>query len=431
MLKKLKTSYSEFINENLYINSDFQKIIVDLSTNNKDVVASLLMYLFNSDAYPSDSDVNFISLSDEINFLKYPPKNRRNSSGNIYETPSQTNIRIGRLVRRIISGISKIEIDYEGKAIFKDNILSFVGNEQSSKLREIALNANFNFIFGHSRNTMSTSAIIDFGDNQLEVDFINIKQSYNSMSRNIIDYIFASNKSFDVEGEHNVKIKFTNKFYGKKFSQINDSDIETFVNEVMAKIKMSMSPEDAKIKEVNGNDIAFWYKSINLATKIGQLGSSCMVDAPDEYFNIYTKNKNIVSLLILTNNDDKLVGRALLWKLSDGNYFMDRVYCLTQYDEKIFTQYAIDNNYMYRNNGNNNIVKYYKDGQEIDKVDLVVYLTYSEFDYYPYLDTLQYLYLRKDRLTNNYDYDYDYELTDTEGRWSGYEEDYYDEDDDY
>ena len=45
-----------------------------------------------------------------------------------------------------------------------------------------------------------------------------------------------------------------------------------------------------------------------------------------DYFNIYIENPDVCQLLIFTDPNDKLLGRALLWKLEDGSNYMDRIY---------------------------------------------------------------------------------------------------------
>ena len=69
---------------------------------------------------------------------------------------------------------------------------------------------------------------------------------------------------------------------------------------------------------------------------------------------LYTKNKDVVSLLVYVDEDDKVLGRALVWKLDkstcEAQYFMDRVYTNNDSDVNRFLNYARENGWMYRQN---------------------------------------------------------------------------------
>jgi hypothetical protein len=66
---------------------------------------------------------------------------------------------------------------------------------------------------------------------------------------------------------------------------------------------------------VEGDEIAKWYRYENYAENKGTLGNSCMRDKRDSFFEIYTKNPEVCRMLIL-KEDDKILGRALIWKLN-------------------------------------------------------------------------------------------------------------------
>ena len=165
----------------------------------------------------------------------------------------------------------------------------------------------------------------------------------------------------------------------------------------------------------------FEYKS-NIKLEIINGGQYDRTKDCQDFFQIYVTNKN-VSLLILKDKE-KLFGRALLWKLDNGKYFMDRVYTILEPDEIIFINYAIKNGYYYRSNGTNEKINYYFNGEVIDGSETImsVNLDYSDFTYYPYLDTFKYLNIDEKILSNN-PKRHDYILTSTEGRWEGYYDD--------
>jgi hypothetical protein len=93
---------------------------------------------------------------------------------------------------------------------------------------------------------------------------------------------------------------------------------------------------------VEGDDIEHWYWYENYKENSGTLGSSCMAQKRN-LFSIYTQNQDVCKMLIL-KEDDKIIGRALVWKLAsikhmrkdiEGvEYFMDRQYTIKDSDVK-------------------------------------------------------------------------------------------------
>jgi hypothetical protein len=87
----------------------------------------------------------------------------------------------------------------------------------------------------------------------------------------------------------------------------------------------------------------------------GTLGNSCMAKKSG-IFNIYTENPEMCQLLILLNEEDKLIGRALIWKLKSLNIhksdeeviFMDRQYSILESDVEKFRNYAKEKGWSYK-----------------------------------------------------------------------------------
>ena len=158
-------------------------------------------------------------------------------------------------------------------------------------------------------------------------------------------------------------------------STVLDSKIEEFVN----LYKSAIDGEDlSKFELVSGKDIKKWYHENNYDQIRGQLGNSCMrYNKCQNFLDIYTKNPEVCQLLILKSDDekDKIIGRALIWKLTDGNYYMDRIYTINDSDRLLFQDYArinkIENSY----DGNSSL-------------KLEVKLGDYTYEKYPYMDTL-------------------------------------------
>jgi len=158
-------------------------------------------------------------------------------------------------------------------------------------------------------------------------------------------------------------------------STVLDSKIEEFVN----LYKSAIDGEDLNNFElVSGEDIKKWYLKDNYDRERGQLGNSCMrYRSCQDFFDIYVKNPEVCQLLILKPEDDKdkIKGRALVWKLTDGEYYMDRVYTISDSDKILFQDYARINkikNTFDNNSGNS---------------QLIVKLGDYTYQKYPYMDT--------------------------------------------
>lgn len=100
-----------------------------------------------------------------------------------------------------------------------------------------------------------------------------------------------------------------------------------------------------------------------------------------DYFDIYIQNPKVCSLMILKSDVDteKIIGRALVWKLSNGNTYMDRIYTHFDSDVNLFRNYAKQNGWVTHYDN----IKLKHDEMEYYLVDL----ENVDFYYYPYADT--------------------------------------------
>ena len=171
-----------------------------------------------------------------------------------------------------------------------------------------------------------------------------------------------------------------------------DRDLELFVNLYKATID-KLNDKFSFFEEVTGEKIYFWYNYQNYYQRSGTLGNSCMANARASWLEIYTENPNQVSLVIFKSQDDpdKIVGRALLWTLTDGKKFMDRIYAINDSDVQLFRDYAKENGWYskYYNNSSDDNKAYAPDGSNVS-LDLTVNLDKKDYSNYPYLDTLKY-----------------------------------------
>lgn len=211
-----------------------------------------------------------------------------------------------------------------------------------------------------------------------------------------------------------------------------DRDIEEFTNQYKATFDF-INDALNRFDVVTGDKISFWYDHNNYSEEEGTLGSSCMMYKPSDFFDIYTLNQSKVSLVILYDDDGKLEdgryksnhikGRALLWNCdADGEpiIFMDRIYTINDSDVELFKQFAEKNKYWYKTSQNSEHEFMMSNGSENKRPTITVKLESSDFNQYPYLDSLCYLNIESNLISNNQSHiDAQRELNDTGG---GYDE---------
>jgi len=174
------------------------------------------------------------------------------------------------------------------------------------------------------------------------------------------------------------------KFIKKLLPLTTDAQVEDFVNE----LKAVQDNLKEKIELVSGDEIAKWYRSENCYSG-GSLGSSCMVDK--NFFDIYTQNPESVNLLIMKSGD-KIVARALVWKIKTSNpqlgftYYMDRVYTNKDHQEKVMIAFAEKQGWAYRVPGGVYERGVMYQGKKHD-IKMSVQIKKLKYEKYPYMDT--------------------------------------------
>jgi hypothetical protein len=224
------------------------------------------------------------------------------------------------------------------------------------------------------------------------------------------------------------------KLSGESFTE---KQIEDFVNKFKAVMDSKGSFERFEI--VSGEEILKYYNINNYEDfDEGQLGHSCLNNKPHAIFDMYVMNPNIVKLVILkVPGSEKIIGRALLWKVDfylhnddyislededdeeikelitlKGELFMDRIYTSKDSDVDLFKMYAYSINawtkelqtssYKYRED-----FHYWFNVQrngEMKEGNMIVQLDnygFRNFDTYPYLDTFCYYNRDKGLLCND------------------------------
>jgi hypothetical protein len=192
------------------------------------------------------------------------------------------------------------------------------------------------------------------------------------------------------------------KVSGQNFT---DSQIEDFVNKYKAAWdRMNDIFKDFEV--VSGDKIAYWYDCKNYVRRTSTLGSSCMSDVDSDFFDIYVNNPENISMVILKNDTgDKILGRAILWKLDNPKItFMDRIYTTSDSVVQIFKDYCYKNNWYHKVNQNSSSGEL---KSTFDTKDEALSLTLKNerqggYNKYPYLDTLKYFDLSTGVLSSDY-----------------------------
>ena len=186
-------------------------------------------------------------------------------------------------------------------------------------------------------------------------------------------------------------------FIKKVFRNYSDKEIEKF--STLFRNQQSKNLFDFKI--VRGSHILNYYSQDSYLKETGSLGSSCMkYDQCQDWFGLYTENTSTISMLVLVDSKDRLVGRSLLWETPDAK-IMDRIYTID--DENFsffFKKWADENGFLYKREQKwNNTMTFESNGKsQILKIGIT--LDYVYHDNYPYLDTFKFLCLKTNTIYN-------------------------------
>jgi hypothetical protein len=195
-------------------------------------------------------------------------------------------------------------------------------------------------------------------------------------------------------------------------NNIEATDLEKFSNLVKSYISV-IGDEDGEGKKIvfdviNGDKIYDAYFVDNYSKILGtdtNLFNSCMrYDSCRDYLDIYVDNVEVVSLLVASDCNGKVLGRAILWVMHDGKKAMDTIYAHESLTPS-FIQWAHDNNYFYKSRQSchhSDFDKHLTDGCICSPCVILKHFNYSE---YPYMDTLSILednQLRTHNITNEY-----------------------------
>lgn len=188
-------------------------------------------------------------------------------------------------------------------------------------------------------------------------------------------------------------------FIAKLFNNVSSKEVEKFSN--LFRSQAAKAP--FRFEVVKGNAIKdFYYYESYQSSDRGSLGVSCMKhEHCQKFFDLYTENEENVSMLAMFNDNNRLIGRALLWDF-DTHKIMDRIY--TYNDEELsfyFKQWATEHGYYYKSEQNwFNTMFFEQIGSGKKEFKLEVKLPNIKQHYYPYMDTFKFIDLDKGILYN-------------------------------
>ena len=233
--------------------------------------------------------------------------------------------------------------------------------------------------------------------NYYDASYFEISDEKNDM----ISFLPAAKSNLVIDkGENPYESKYRQETkVGRILKKLNDDienkQLEDFVYNFKATWNTIKKDYGANIKVVTGDDITYWYHQDHYNKGDdkggGSLNSSCMrYPEKQNRVKFYSKFPNKIALCILLDNNNKLLARALVWRLDEpaNIIFMDRIYYVKQEHEKILEMYAIKNNMHTKLSGynHNNHMKIYLPREK-----------YTDINELPYLDT----FMRKDDYFTN------------------------------
>ena len=278
--------------------------------------------------------------------------------------------------------IAKMKIYYSDK--FRD-LLTKIASNKSDEGWAPRLVAEFLLAGEDSNQALDIYTLIDTTDKNDKISFVQVNRiARDSGLKDITSLKVGSDSKFWREGrtpEYGIGRWVRHIFVDVQKSTLNDSQLEQFVNAYKSTfdIEMLVSEDKELVEIVEGEQIRKCYLEDNYEEIKGQLGNSCMrYERCQSYLDIYVKNPEVCKLLVLRGDTGKVKGRALLWTLSDGSKYIDRMYTIDDSDKIIFKEWGLKNG-IPKNYDNTN--------DEVGEVKL----KNLDFSKYPYMDSFYYL----------------------------------------
>ena len=174
-----------------------------------------------------------------------------------------------------------------------------------------------------------------------------------------------------------------------------DRDLERFLYTIDALREAKMY----RFNIVAGEDIRRYYHKNTYAQSldIGSLANSCMrYDKCQPYFDLYVENPDKIRMLIVQpQNEDIIVGRALIWNADSGDTLVDRIYGRESTIEAVI-QWAQGQGFWHKWYQTFDTPRHWVNpaGDRVTQ-SFTVTINHALLDYQPYMDTFQYLSMKE------------------------------------
>lgn len=378
-----KHIYNLILEGKMIFGKDFIEILDTLSTNQDDnSVANLAAIIRDYVGKDVNIDSNCIDVSDKPGMISFLPENK----------------------------LKEDELTY--RVLPNANVLNYLPQEPHTLFKELDIPGE-GLVGGDIRSLLSDSWKIiknPTSENWNHLNFYYLEDA-NVPGRYSVVYINSDRKPIEPNGsistrKSDVRLgRFLNKFIAaisKDFTHkmgIASATIEKFVNLYEAEVILRNNAFD-NFKIVEGEDIRKWYNQKYYEGGSGQLSNSCMRYGNCQgFFDIYVQNPKVCKMLIYLNEYNELRGRALLWILSDGTKYMDRIYTSKDSYDPLFLRWCNKNSYT------KSIVN-----------SSVVNVNAKDYKHYPYMDTFIFYDAEEGKLSNSKIFQIPYaQLDETDG----------------
>jgi len=204
---------------------------------------------------------------------------------------------------------------------------------------------------------LSTLTLLDIlNKSMIDIKVLFFNQSYFDVTDNNSNISFLPiNKYSRLEpGEDPYKSRYRQQMGIGKFirlinPELSEKDVEKYNNTYKANYDLIVKGISENFKLVSGEDIRYWYCEDQYVTGGGVLNSSCMKGKnKGNEMQMFVDNPDVIQMLILINDDKKLLGRALVWRLTEpsGQTYMDYIYTRFDKDKNLFLSYGRSRNWL-------------------------------------------------------------------------------------
>ena len=199
-------------------------------------------------------------------------------------------------------------------------------------------------------------------------------------------------------------------FFKKIYSEMDNVTLEKLGN-LYRTAWTSVNGKHNQIEIIRGEEIRLWYLKDNYSggsTRVGSLWRSCMRHQKSQKrFDIYCENPDKIALMIIVDEDLKLLARAILWRLSEpeGKIYLDRQYSVDVKYDLMMQERAKAEGWLYYGADQNKRMKVY-----LNK-------NYGDASKNPYMDTFKYFCIEKSMEVLPVDNEVKYYLTSYENRY--------------